>query len=71
MQLHMISKSMRFFFLLAASIILAGIGLTGFSVVHWLLYVPTIFFYIAAITGICPGIIFSRFVFKEKSETGN
>ena len=71
MKLYMIGKSMRFFFLLAASIILAGIWLTGFSVVHWLLYIPTLFFYFAAFTGICPGIIISRLIFQVKPETGS
>ena len=66
MQLLMIGKSMRFFFLFSGTVIWAGIWLTGFSVVHWLLYVPAVFFYFAAITGICPGIIFSRLIFGEK-----
>lgn len=68
MQKYMIGRSMRFFFLFAGSVILAGMWLTGFSVVHWLLYVPATFFYFAAITGICPGIIVSRLIFGEKPE---
>ena len=57
---------MRFFFLVSGSVIWAGIWLTGFATVHWLLYIPAVFFYFAAITGICPGIIFSRMIFGEK-----
>ena len=65
----MISRAMRFFFLFAGSVILAGIWLTGFSVVHWLLYAPVILFFFAAISGICPGIIISRLVFGEKASS--
>lgn len=67
MQKHMIGKSMRFFFLFAGSVIWGGIALTGFSVVHWLLYIPAVFFYFAAVTGICPGIIVSRLVFGDRA----
>jgi hypothetical protein len=66
MKPYLISKSMRFFFLVSGSIIWIGVWLTGFSTVHWLLYVPAVFFYFAAITGICPGLIFSRLIFGEK-----
>ncbi len=69
MSQYMIDSSMRFFFLLTASVILLGLWLTGFSTVHWLLYVPTVFFYFAAITGICPGLIVSRFLFGNKTQT--
>lgn len=64
----LIGKSMRFFFLIAGSLIWLGIYLTGFNVVHWVSYLPAIFFIFAAITGICPGIIFSKMIFKEKSQ---
>lgn len=62
---YMIGKSMRFFLLVTGSVIWAGIWLTGFSEAHWLLYVPAVFLYFAAITGICPGIIISRLIFGE------
>jgi hypothetical protein len=42
-----------------------GIWLTGFDKVHWLLYVPAVFFYLAAATGICVGLVISRMLFKE------
>ena len=61
-----ISAAMRFFFLVVGSVVLLGIWLTGFNVVHWLLYVPVAFFYFAAITGICPGLIFSNMLFGTK-----
>lgn len=69
MQRYMIGREMRFFFLFTASVIFAGIWLTGFSTVHWLLYVPVTFFYFAAITGICPGLIISRMVFRVHSKS--
>ena len=69
MQKYMIGKSMRFFFLFSGTVIWGGIWLTGFSVVHWLLYIPAVFFYFAAITGICPGLIFSRLVFGENEKS--
>ncbi len=34
-----------------------GIYLTGFDVVHWLIYVPATMAVFAFITGICPGQI--------------
>jgi len=61
-----VSAAMRLFFLVAGSVLWLGIWLTGFSAVHWLLYVPPAFFYFAALTGICPGMIFSRFVFPDR-----
>ena len=65
MKKYMISNSMRFFFLVTGTVIWTGMWLTGFSIVHWLLYVPGILFYFAAISGICPGIIFSKLLFKD------
>jgi len=62
-----ISAAMRFFFLVVGSVVLLGIWLTGFNVVHWLLYVPVVFFYFAAVTGICPGLIFSGMLFQTKT----
>ncbi len=61
----LIGKSMRFFFLVAGLIIWLGIYLTGFNVVHWILYFPAVFFIFAAVTGICPGMIMSKKLFKE------
>ncbi len=57
---------MRFFFLGASAIIWTGIGLTGFKIVHWLLYLPAVMFAFAAVSGICPGMILSKMLFKEK-----
>ncbi len=66
MSRYTIGPAMRAFFLFAASVLWLGIGLTGFSVVSWVLYIPPSFFTFAAVTGICPGLILARFVFPEK-----
>ena len=63
-----ISSSMRFFFLVVSTVLWLGIYLTGFDVVHWLLYVPASFFVFAAVTGICPGIIFSKISYLNIDE---
>lgn len=60
MQKYLIGSAMRLFFLVSGSILWLGIWLTGFDNVHWLLFVPPIFFYFAALTRICPGWIISR-----------
>lgn len=57
---------MRFFLLVISSMIWLGIWLTGFAVVHWVLYIPAAFLLFAAISGICPGIIFSNMLFKSR-----
>ena len=67
MNKHKISKATRFFLFVSATLVWAGIWLTGFNVVHWVLYLPAVFFTIAVITGICPGMIVSNLLFGEKS----
>ena len=66
MKKFMMSKAMRFFFFFSGIMIWLGIYLTGFDVVHWVLYLPASFFIFAAVTGICPGIIFTKMMFKDK-----
>ena len=60
-----VSKSLRFFFLVVSSVLLTGIWLTGFSQVHWLLYIPTGFMLFAAVSGLCPGMLISRLITRE------
>lgn len=48
------SNVMRVWFAAFAVIIFLGIYLTGFAVVHWLLYVPVAGLVFAAASGICP-----------------
>lgn len=59
-----IDNSTRFFLLVISLTIWLGIWLTGFTTAHWVLYVPAAFLLIAAILGICPGMFFSRQLFK-------
>lgn len=63
------NSAMRFFFLVVASVIALGIWLTGYQSVHWVLYLPAVFFLFAAVTGICPGIIISNSLFGGKSDS--
>lgn len=60
------SRAMRFFFFFVGSVVLLGIGLTGFKTVHWLLYVPVVFLYFATLTGICPGINIAHTLFPDR-----
>ena len=67
MKKYVLNRAMRFFLLVAASMVWLGIFLTGFHEVHWVLYLPASFFLFAAVSGICPGIIFSNMLFGEKA----
>lgn len=49
---------MRQWFLGPALMLWIGIYLTGFDVVHWLIYIPAILALFALFTGICPGMLF-------------
>ncbi len=58
-------SAIRMLFLMIAGLILLGIWLTGFNVVHWVLYIPVAALVFAAVTGICPGyLIFKKLGFK-------
>lgn len=60
-----IGKSMRIFLLFVGAIIWIGIWHTGFKQASWLLYLPAVFFVFAAISGICPGMFFSKLMTGE------
>lgn len=60
------SKALRMQFLFIGLVISAGIWLTGMNVVHWLLFVPAFFLTFAGLSGICPGLIVQKLIFKEK-----
>lgn len=57
--------SMKAFFLFVGLVLWVGIWLTGFEQVHWILYLPATFFLISAVTGVCPGMLFFKEVFRE------
>ena len=55
----------RMLFLSMAILISLGIYLTGYTSVHWVLYIPAIALLFAAVTGICPGLmLFKKLGFK-------
>ena len=61
-------SAIRMLFLTMAGLILLGIWLTGFNVVHWLLYIPVAALIFAGVTGICPGyIIMQKLGFKGQT----
>ncbi|MCH9741011.1 MAG: hypothetical protein K0U38_09265 [Epsilonproteobacteria bacterium] len=55
-----ISTEMRLWFIGPILMLWIGIYLTGFDVVHWLIYVPAIFALFAFLTGLCPGMFLIR-----------
>jgi hypothetical protein len=67
MKRYCIDAAMRLFFLVTGSVIWLGIWLTGFATVHWLLYIPAVFFAFAALTGICPGLIVANRLFRKRA----
>jgi len=68
MNISKVGKPLRFFLLFLSTVIWLGIWHTGFNIASWILYLPATFLLLAAVTGICPGIIFSKLLFKDKSE---
>ena len=60
------TNAMRVWFAFFGAVIWIGIILTGFSNVHWLLYLPAAGMAFAAITGICPSQIMINKLFGEK-----
>jgi len=68
MNIHKVGAPIRFFLFFVSTVIWGGIWHTGFEVVSWILYLPAAFLLLAAITGICPGIIFAKMLFKGKPE---
>jgi len=68
MNISKVGSPIRFFLLFLSSVIWIGIWHTGFEVVSWILYIPAVFLLFAALTGICPGIMFSKMLFKDKSD---
>lgn len=64
-------SAIRMLFIIMAAVIAAGIWLSGYDHVHWLLYIPPVALLFAGITGICPGyVLFTKLGFKG-SPSGN
>lgn len=68
MEKYRVDLPMRMFLLTVSAVLWLGIWLTGFNVVSWVLYLPAAFFLIAAVSGICPGLIITRMPFGNKAE---
>ena len=64
-------SAIRMLFLMMAGLILLGIWLTGFNVVHWVLYIPVAALIFAAVTGICPGYIITQKLGFKGQTIGN
>jgi hypothetical protein len=60
------SIPMRLWFAVVGIILWTGIYLTGFSNIHWLLYVPAAGFIFSAITGICPSLTAISKMFRRE-----
>ena len=67
MEKYKIGKSMRVFLLFVGVVLWCGILLTGFTVIHWIIYLPAVFFIFGGVTGICPGMALARLIANEKS----
>lgn len=58
-------SAQRMLFLTVATLLMAGIGLTGWQTVHWFLYVVPAMLVFAGVTGICPGfMLYKKLGFK-------
>lgn len=51
-------SAQRMVYFSIAVLILLGITLTGFTRVHWFMYLPVVFLTFAGATGFCPGFVF-------------
>ena len=71
MNIQRIGAPIRFFLFFVSSIIWLGIWHTGFAMASWVLYIPAAFLLLAAIIGICPGMIFANMLFGKKGESGD
>ena len=50
-------SAQRMLFFTVAALLGAGIWLSGWEDVHWLLYLPTVMLVFAGVTGVCPGLV--------------
>ena len=60
-----IGKSMRIFLLVVSVFIWLGIWHTGFQATSLILYLVGAFLLFAAVSGICPGLFFSKMIAGE------
>ena len=61
-----ISTEMRLWMLGPMLMLWIGIYLTGFELVHWLIYLPAVMSIFASVTRLCPGMLLIRTILKIK-----
>jgi hypothetical protein len=59
-------KTLRIWFAFFGIVIWIGIILTGFSNIHWFMYIPAVLLIFAAVTGICPSMMLINKLFGPK-----
>ena len=59
-----INSEMRLWFIGPILMLWIGIYLTGFDVIHWLVYIPAVMSVFAFATGLCPGMFLIRNILK-------
>ena len=64
-----ISLEMRLWFIGPMLMLWGGLYLTGFSEVHWLIYVPAVMSVFALISGKCPGMFLIRVILEKLGKT--
>lgn len=58
-------SAQRMLFFTVAALLFIGIWLSGWTQVHWLLYLPAGMLVFAGVTGICPGLmLYQKLGFK-------
>ena len=60
------SPEMRIFTAFAGTLLWLGIWHTGFEATSPFIYFPAFFFAFAALTGICPGMIISKWIVRRR-----
>jgi len=60
-----VGTGLRGFMGFVSVVVWLGIWLTGFDMVHWVLYIPGALLAFGAITGICPGLGLWRKILGE------
>lgn len=68
MKLFVAPAWLRAFLLMGGIVTWLGIWDTGFRAASWILYIPAVMFVFGAVTGICPGAILARTIFKGKGK---
>jgi hypothetical protein len=60
------TKAQRLFFFNVGLVMWIGNYMTGFDQVHWVSYLMPGFLWLAALTGFCPGMLVSNWIFRQR-----